>query len=234
MLPSARSGVLLTAPAPRISPWWRRIAVAVGIVAILIGATDAALRAAAYVSTADLSFTDISFSAFAPGVLVTEPGLLGRVQSTSTAIVVPVTLRIPAINVEASVEKVGKKTDGSMDTPKKLANVAWYEPGSKPGEEGNAVFAGHVNNSLGLAGVFKDLSQLKKGDTVEVEGEGGVRLTYAVEEVSEYFLTDAPLEKIFAQTGPSSLVLVTCQGSWDSSARTYDKRLVVVARLINP
>jgi len=212
-----------------MSPWWRRIALLVGVVAIFVGASDVFTRAATYVSTAD-----ISFSAFAPGALIVDPGLWSRVQGTTSVAIIPATIRIPAINVEAAVEHVGKKADGSMDTPKALANVAWYAPGVKPGEEGNAVFAGHVNNALGLPGVFKELSKIKKGDTVEVEGEGGERLTYAVEEINEYLLLNAPLAEIFANSGPYSLVLVTCQGSWDSSARTYDKRLVVVARLVNP
>ena len=121
-----------------------------------------------------------------------------------------------------------------MDTPQALANVAWYAPGQKPGEKGNAVFAGHVNNALGTAGVFKELSALQKGDEVQVVGESGATLTYIVESSNEYFLDRAPLEQIFANEGSSGIALITCEGSWDPSARTYDKRLVVVARLQNP
>ncbi len=221
--------MLLPVPPPKISPWWRRIALVLGVLVILVGTADVFTRAAAFVST-----TDISFDAFAPGALIVNPELWGEIHGTSTAAFVPATLIIPAIGVEAPVEQVGKKADGSMDTPKKLSDVAWYEPGQKPGEPGNAVFAGHVNNALGLAGVFKELSKLKEGDRIEVEGAGGERLVYEIESVSEYFLDNAPISDIFTNRGPSKIALITCQGSWDASTRTYDKRLVVVAHLLNP
>lgn len=229
LLPSAKSGVILEVPPPKISPWWRRAAIAVGVLAVVVGAADAVSRVANNVLGEDAAF----FS-FAPAALLIEPGLWGLVEGTSTISFVPATLAIPSINVKAGVEPVGKKADGSMDTPKALSNVAWYAPGQKPGQKGNAVFAGHVNNALGAAGVFKELSKVKKGDTIVVTSAEGKRLTYSVEEINEYFLDQAPLAEIFADSGPAGLVLITCQGVWDSQARTYDKRLVVVARLQNP
>jgi LPXTG-site transpeptidase (sortase) family protein len=229
LLPSARSGVLLESPQPHVSPWWRRITVAIGVVTVVVGAADVFTRVASFISETDLSFT-----AFAPGALIIDPALQGLVEGARTEGIVPAKLIVPSLGIEAAVEHVGKKADGSMDTPKTIANVAWYEPGSMPGEQGNAVFAGHVNNALGMAGVFKELSALRQGDTVEVVGEGGERYRYEVERVAEYHLTNAPLEEIFAKTGPSRAVLITCEGTWDKEARTYDKRLVVVARLLNP
>lgn len=229
LLPSAKSGVLIKAPPPAVSPWWRRIAIAVGVVAVLVGGADAFSRLAH-----SFMGDDAGFFSFAPAALIMEPGLWGQIQGTSTVSFVPVTLIAPTIEVEAPVEQVGTKADGSMDTPKRLADVAWYAPGPMPGESGNAVFAGHVNNALGLPGVFTNLAQLKVDDTVQVMGEGGQVLTYAVEKINEYYLENAPLAEIFTRSGPSRLVLITCQGSWDQQTRTYDKRLVVVARLLNP
>lgn len=229
LLPSARSGVLLEPPRPHVSPWWRRIALVIGVVTVLVGAADAFTRAADY-----LSGIDISFTAFAPAALIVDPSLQGVVEGGQSEGIVPAKLRLPSIGVEAYVEHVGKKADGSMDAPKALANVAWYELGAMPGEPGNAVFAGHVNSSLGLPGVFTDLSKVRVGQKVEVLGEDGERYTYEVERVTEYNLSSAPLTEIFANTGPSKLVLITCEGEWDKEARTYNKRLVVVARLINP
>jgi len=229
LLPSAKSGVIVEAPPPKISPWWRRIAIVIGVLAVVVGAADALSRLA-YNFLGD----DAAFFTFAPAALLVEPELWGLIEGTSTTSFVPARLIIPKLNVTASVEQVGKKADGSMDTPKALANVAWYAPGQKPGEKGNAVFAGHVNNALGTAGVFKELSALQKGDEVQVVGESGATLTYIVESSNEYFLDRAPLEQIFANEGSSGIALITCEGSWDPSARTYDKRLVVVARLQNP
>ena len=55
----------------------------------------------------------------------------------------PVRLRIPSINVDAPVEYVGLTPDGAMDVPKERANVAWFNLGPRPGENGSAVVAGH-------------------------------------------------------------------------------------------
>lgn len=205
------------------------MAFVIGVAAIMVGAADVATRASALVRNADLSF-----SAFAPAVLLLDPSLRGAVQGAEAEALVPLTLRVPSIGVDATVEKVGKKDDGSMGTPRQLANVAWYEPGVVPGEPGNAVFAGHVNNAFGQAGVFKKLSQVAVGDRVEVVGEGGQTYVYEVESLTEYLADNAPIEDIFAQQGPSKIALITCEGEWDPAARTYDKRLVVVAHLLNP
>jgi LPXTG-site transpeptidase (sortase) family protein len=201
-----------------------------GIVVVVVGAADAFTRLAQALPNVDVSFTS-----FAPAALIVDPELRGQVKSASIVQAnQPTKLFVPSLGIEAAVEPVGKKADGSMNTPKALANVAWYKLGQMPGEPGNAVFAGHVNSALGLPGVFTNLSQMQVGHKVEVLGEDGDRLVYEVERVTEYYLDRAPLEEIFANSGPSRLVLITCEGDWDSTARTYDKRLVVVARLINP
>ncbi|MDP4020986.1 MAG: class F sortase [Candidatus Adlerbacteria bacterium] len=229
LLPSARSGVLVEKPSRPFSPWWRRAVLVFGLVAILIGAADAVTR------FADRFLgEDAAFNAFAPAILLLDPTLEGEVQGTSTAVFVPARLAVPSIGIDAQVEQVGKTAEGAMATPKVLANVGWYRLGSKPGEEGNAVFAGHVNNALGLPGVFKKLSQIKKGDTVEVAGSVGETLVYEVESIISYEESVAPLQEIFANKGPSKVVLITCEGVWDETTHTFSERLVVVAHLKNP
>jgi len=115
-----------------------------------------------------------------------------------------------------------------MATPSNFDNVAWYSLGAKPGAQGSAVIAGHVNNALLKSGVFERLSQIKNGDYITVEDSAGKALVYKVSSVEEY-QPDAPTDALFATTGPSRLVLITCDGEWVPSARSYDKRLVVIA-----
>ncbi len=229
LLPSARSGVLVKDQRPHLSPWWRRAAVLGGLIAILVGGADALAR----VSERYLG-EDVVFTAFAPAATLFVPTPLGEVEGAAVEAFIPARLIVPAISVDAKVERVGKTSEGAMATPSVLSQVGWYELGKRPGEEGSAVFAGHVNNAIGLPGVFKKLSEIKKGDTVTVQGSLGEELTYVVEEISVYPENDAPLEQIFASEGPPSLVLITCEGAWDEQTRTFDKRLVVVARLQTP
>ncbi len=199
---------------------------------VCVGAADAASRFGEKVLG-----DDVNLFAFAPVALVQDPSLLEAVTGApavaSVAPLVPVHIRIPSIGVNAAVEAVGKKTTGAMATPTRLSDVAWYSPGSKPGAPGNAVFAGHVNNAVGLPGVFSKLSNIEPGDVVVVEGSSGERLQYEVVQTAVYPIDQAPAEEIFKTTGSSQLVLITCEGDWDATARTYDERLVVVARLLS-
>ena len=143
--------------------------------------------------------------------------------------IVPAVLKIPAIGVSAHIEQVGKKADGSMGTPQNFDDVSWYELGGKPGDVGNAVFAGHVNNALTKAGVFEHLDQVKVGDYVVVEDSQGRAVAYKVKSVTDYAADTDPSGDLFASTGPSQLVIITCDGNWVPANKSFDKRLVVIA-----
>jgi LPXTG-site transpeptidase (sortase) family protein len=119
-----------------------------------------------------------------------------------------------------------------MATPGSFATVGWYKLGSRPGQAGNAVLAGHVNNALTKSGVFEHLSDLKVGDSIAIADTSGKTLTYVVTETDQYKTTEAPAASIFSGAGPTQLVLITCDGAWDAAAHSYDKRFVVYARLV--
>lgn len=197
--------------------------VAVGGLVILIGAANLFARAFEYVGGADATHT-----AFQP---------LGMLKSVSlvatTTPLTPTRVKIPSIGVDADIENVGKKEDGSMESPKSFKNIGWYTPGSKPGAVGNAVMAGHVNNALTTSGVFEHLSDVKVGDYITVADSAGKTLIYIVHQTAQYNLDTAPVSDIFSQTGPSQLILITCDGAWDEAAKSYNKRLVVYAKLTN-
>src|SRR3989338_5323252 len=144
----------------------------------------------------------------------------------------PARLVIPALHVDASVQKVGVKADGNMATPSNFSDVAWYKHGTVPGQLGSAVISGHVDNGLALAGVFKHLPEIQIGDDVYVEQQDGNRLHFVVEAIEGYPYKDAPAEKIFAHNDAARLNLVTCEGVWVKSEKTYDRRLVVYTKLV--
>ncbi len=144
----------------------------------------------------------------------------------------PLSLLIPELGIDASVEHVGVNARGTMAVPSSYGTVAWYKEGTKPGDIGNAVIAGHLDNSLGLSGIFESLNRLTIGDTLSVAGENGERLTFVVKEIAVYKASEAPAQVIFGGDSTSrNLVLITCNGAWDGNARSYDKRLVVIAEL---
>lgn len=208
----------------------RGAAVAMGIFVVLVGAANVTAR------LARMTFGDsAAFTAFAPAITLFNPVLSSTTlagqsplggAATSTA-VTPVRLVIPSIGVDAPVEQVGKKADGTMGTPQNFTDVAWYALGPKPGEPGDAVIDGHVNNARTTAGVFEHLGELKPGDAVMVAGQDGRTLTYTVKSVQEY----APDASIFTASGPSQLVLITCDGDWVPAEHQFNERLAVVAQL---
>ena len=212
--------VAASAPTYRLT---RLVSLCVGVSLVLIGAANvlSLLSGAAFGSEAVTT-------AFAPAVVA----LRGDVSPVGTTTpLVPTRLVIPAIHVSADVEPVGRKADGSMATPSTFDRVGWYSLGSKPGEAGNAVIDGHVNNALTRSGVFEHLSDLVVGDTVMVSDTSGRTLTYVIDEVASYPTDQAPIDTIFNVTGPSKLVLITCDGSWDPAAHSFNKRFVVYASL---
>ena len=206
----------------------RKVIIALGVLAVLVGGADASTRL-----SKSLLGENASLVAFAPVITLVDPQALNAVTPGAEVQtpLIPARLKVASIGVDASVEQVGRAADGSMANPSTFFTVGWYKPGPKPGEVGNAVFAGHVNNARSAAGVFENLKKIKIGDMVEVSDTGGRKLLYKIETINEYPRAGAPLEEIFTTSGPSRLVLITCDGDWDATAGSYDRRLVVVARL---
>ncbi|MBS2970498.1 class F sortase [Metabacillus sp. KIGAM252] len=142
----------------------------------------------------------------------------------------PVKVEIPKINVSGSIESVGTLPSGQMDVPKDDNNIGWFEPGTKVGNEGNAVLAGHVDNKTGPA-VFYNLKKLEKGDEIKVKDNQGKELVFIVKNKVSYPRDKAPLDDIFGSTSRRNLNLITCTGTFDRSNRTHEERLVVYTEL---
>ena len=142
---------------------------------------------------------------------------------------VPVTLRIPAIGVEATVKPAGVEADGEMEVPGNVTEVGWYKYGSAPGESGSAVLAAHVDLAGSGPGVFFDLRLVEPGDIILVDLDDDTTLTYRAEARTVYDKDDLPTEAIFSRQGPQILTLVTCGGGFNQSLRSYDSNVVVYA-----
>lgn len=168
--------------------------------------------------------------------LNTQRGVLDRPSAQvpdfpiNTAVGVPTTLNIPSLGVNASIEQVGLDAQGNMDIPKDPFNAAWYAPGPRPGQRGNAVLAGHINyRGIGDV-IFARLSTMQPGDQVFITGDNGVRHRFVVTSVEIFFVNNAPLERIFGPSGTANLNLISCIGDFDPGSASYDRRVVVFTR----
>lgn len=143
----------------------------------------------------------------------------------------PARLRVPKLGIDAFVQYVGVNAKGNMAAPSNFADVGWYKYGAVPGFVGSAVVTGHVDNGLGLPGVFKKLDEMKIGDDIYVENKNGTELHFRVVEIQKYPYTLVPLKVLFSRNDLPRLNLITCSGKWLQSERSYDERLVVYAEL---
>lgn len=141
----------------------------------------------------------------------------------------PVRLIIPLINVDAGIQQVGVTPKGDMDVPDNSIDVGWFKLGSRPGEKGSAVIAGHFNEINDQAGVFFNLYQLKKGDNIYIKDDRGTTIAFVVRESRLY--DPGYADEIFSANDNAHLNLVTCDGVWDGAKKSYTKRLVVFADL---
>lgn len=160
----------------------------------------------------------------APVVQVTPP-----VEKTSTDATfgLPMRLQIPKLQVDANISYMGLTEGGEMDVPPDLINVGWYKYGTKPGEVGSAVIAGHLEGTEDL-GVFTDLQKLRKGDIVSVRNDRNELVSFTVRETRTYKQDERPAE-IFNKTDGSYLNLITCSGVWSNAQQRYSHRFVVFA-----
>lgn len=143
---------------------------------------------------------------------------------------------IPDINIiNARVVEVGRKTDGSVDTPYNIYDTGWYTASALPGEAGVSIIDGH-GGAPGI-GVFGNLPKVGPGTEINIVMGDGRAFSYRVvdtaikalgEEANEYMQTafSSP------ERGKASLTLITCTGDYWLSSRTYSHRFFARAILV--
>lgn len=138
----------------------------------------------------------------------------------------PVKITIKSIGITAPIESVGV-LEGAMAVPTFGHNVGWYSFGTRPGDVGSAVLAGHVNWMNGEDAVFTNLKDIKVGDVINVTNNYGKIDNFIVREIKSYPVWTDTTEIFSSSDGLSHLNLITCNGDWNDWLNTHDSRLVV-------
>jgi hypothetical protein len=163
-----------------------------------------------------------------------QPGLKERpvvqVPDYTRKVGVPQRIAIPAIGVDAAIEAVGVDATNTMETPTDPWGTAWYAPGARPGQRGNAVVAGHVDYAGIGPVVFWRLSSMVPGMDVIVTADDGARWRFVVESVEAFPVTQFPGERVFGPSDHTYLNLISCVGDFDPGTASYNQRIVVFAR----
>lgn len=139
----------------------------------------------------------------------------------------PIGLTIGDLDLVGDVREVGLRPDGALEVPG-ADEIGWYRYGAAPGHEGATVLAAHVSWN-GDLGVFLNLGDLEPGARVDVQLEDGTERIYEVVERTMYDKDALPRERIWRNTGPETLVLITCGGDFNPEIRRYRQNIVVYA-----
>lgn len=153
----------------------------------------------------------------------------GSARSTVASPVRPSLIRIPRLALEALVLPISM--EASVLTPPEDPQVlGWWAGGAVPGaERGTALITGHAVHNGG--GALDDLESLRRGDAIAVAGRSHtVRFRVTLVQVMDKAVLAQRAQRLFSQTIPGRLALVTCE-KWNGS--TYDANVVVLARQVS-
>ncbi|MGW1159642.1 class F sortase [Streptomyces sp. NPDC002519] len=127
---------------------------------------------------------------------------------------VPVRLRIPAIEVDTPVMRLGLAPDGTVQVPPVTAHdrAGWYRHSPTPGQVGPSVILGHVTVGAYGDGVFRRLARLRRGDRIETRLENGTVAVFAVRGVRVVAKADFPTGDVYGDVRRPELRLITCGG----------------------
>src|SRR5207245_5566316 len=89
--------------------------------------------------------TNSGISTQPTGILATQPAR--KMAEDPVPLLIPVRLVIPAIEINASVESVGIRSDSDLATPtqRPWEDVGWYDLGRLPIDRGSAVMVGPLD-----------------------------------------------------------------------------------------
>ena len=144
----------------------------------------------------------------------------------------PVRVDVPAIGVSSPLVELGLNDDRTLEVPVDYERAGWFTSGTYPGDPQGppAIIAGHVDDFTGPA-VFARLGELKKGAEIMVVREDNTAAVFRVTGKQRFAKDEFPANQLYAPVPASELVLITCTGGFDETARSYTENLVVRARL---
>lgn len=119
--------------------------------------------------------------------------------------VVPYALTVPRLQLQQKLGSVGLSKSGTMQTPQKASEPAWYESAAAPGQVGPGVLVGATQ---GKGAVFSRIGELVKGDTVLVTRMDSTTIQFKVDKVQKVGFDKFPTQSVYGMTDDPELRLV--------------------------
>lgn len=145
---------------------------------------------------------------------------------TSTITNTPAVLVIKDIDLVAPIESVGI-FGNTMATPLHANNAGWYNQGTRPGDIGSAVLAGHVNWFNSNNAAFTALHLVRVGMIISIINNDNTTTSFIVRKIVSFSNTANALQVFSSHDGIAHLNLITCGGAWSDTLNTHLLRLVV-------
>ncbi len=140
----------------------------------------------------------------------------------------PVALRIPVIGVHTRLITLGLTRAGTLQVPTTTSVAGWFTGSPRPGANGSAIIAGHINSYLG-PGVFYRLDELRPGNRIYIRRSDRTTVMFRVTAVHRYLKNHFPTQTVYGATPDAELRLITCGGAFDSATGHYLSNIVVYA-----
>lgn len=143
----------------------------------------------------------------------------------------PVTLGIPSQNVQAPVDVIWA-TQGNLLPPTDPSRVGWWRASALPGTAtGTTVLVGHVDSAQFGPGALFTATKLLSGDTLTIRSAAAT-IAYRVTARRTLDKTLGLPTSLFASDGPSTLVVITCGGPFNTETRHYRDNVIITATQI--
>jgi len=182
-------------------------------------------------------------SSFRPRPTPTGPRLSGLPTASGTpkpitplvlAASAPLAIKIPSIGVQSTLVQLGLNPDKSIEVPSlddPDSKAGWYKYSPTPGQIGPTVILGHVDSAKYGPGVFFKLGALQPGATVEVTLTDRIVAVFTVDKVGAYPKSAFPSTAVYGTIDHPGLRLITCGGTFDPAAGSYESNIVAYATL---
>lgn len=145
----------------------------------------------------------------------------------------PKRLRIPGIDVNTTVTKVGRTKSDQIGVPegKHINDAAWFDESPTPGQYGASVIVGHIDTDNGKS-VFFRLGALRHGNKIHITRKDGKKVTFVVDKARGYpDRQKLPTTKFLGgNVDKSELRLVTCT-DFDHNTGHYRGNTIIYAHL---
>ena len=140
----------------------------------------------------------------------------------------PKTLRIPKLNIEARIRRVGVSLNSEPVGPSNVFDVGWFEASGRPGQPGAVLLNGNVVGPT-KSGVFARIHELVSGDQIILERGDGTTLTYKVTKAQEYNQLDMSAATNPIDVSKQGLNLMTTVNKYGGLGAQSEKRVIVFA-----